>query len=147
MWYTDNPEASVEQFGGDSTTPSEDMHISEIREAMDKVSGVTPVVAGVLKNKLGNLTSGVALKMTFMGMLSKTARKQHTYGEGLRQVIRLVLDTLDKCNIYSTSAQEREVEIVFPNPLPEDAIEKLKEAQIKKELGVSKEQILSELGY
>ena len=147
MWYTDNPEASVEQFGGDSSTPSEDMHIAEIREAMDKVSGVTPVVAGVLKNKLGNLTSGVALKMTFMGMLSKTARKQHTYGEGLRQIIKLVLATLDKCGVYATSPEEREVEVVFPNPLPVDTMEQLQEAQIKKELGVSREQILSEVGY
>ena len=69
MWCTDNENATIEQFGGDSASPSENIHISEIREAMDKISGVTPVVAGVLKNKLGNLTSGVALKMTFMGML------------------------------------------------------------------------------
>ena len=147
MWYTDNPEASVEQFGGDSSTPSEDMHISEIREAMDKVSGVTPVVTGVLKNKLGNLTSGVALKMTYMGMLSKTGRKQHTYGQGLKQIVRLVLEMLDRSGVYKTDEVEREVEVVFPNPLPEDAMEQLQEAQIKKELGVSKEQILSELGY
>ena len=40
MWCTDNTEASVEQFGGDSATPNEDMHIQEIREAMDKISGV-----------------------------------------------------------------------------------------------------------
>lgn len=147
MWYTDNLDASVEQFGGDSATPSEDMHIMEIREAMDKVSGVTPVVAGVLKNKVGNLTSGVALKMTFMGMLAKTTRKQYTYGQGLKQIVRLVLDTLDKCGVYSTSVEEREVDVIFPNPLPEDSMDKLKEAQIKKELGVSSEVILSELGY
>ena len=61
MWCTDNTDASIEQFGGDSSTPSENMHISEIREAMDKISGVTPVVAGVLKKKLGNLTSGAGL--------------------------------------------------------------------------------------
>ena len=48
---------------------------------MDKVSGVTPVVAGVLKNKLGNLSSAVALKITFMGMLSETYRKQLTDGQ------------------------------------------------------------------
>lgn len=63
MWCTDNENATIEQFGGDSASPSENIHISEIREAMDKISGVTPVVAGVLKNKLGNLTSGVALKI------------------------------------------------------------------------------------
>mgnify|MGYP005845522889 CR=1 FL=1 len=147
MWCTDNPDASIEAFGGDSSTPSEDMHIAEIREAMDKISGVTPVVAGVLKNKLGNLTSGVALKMTFMGMLSKTARKQYTYGEGLKQIVRLILHMLDEHGGYSTAPEEREVEVVFPNPLPENTMEKLQEAQIKKELGVSEQSILSELGY
>ncbi len=95
MWCTDNPDATIEEFGGDSSVPSEDKHISEIREAMDKISGVTPVVAGVLKNKLGNLTSGVALKMTFMGMLARTTRKQFSYGEGLKEICRLVLHTLD----------------------------------------------------
>ncbi len=147
MWCTDNPDASIEQFGGDARTPSEDMHIAEIREEMDKVSGVTPVVAGVLKNKLGNLTSGVALKMTFMGMLSKTARKQFTYGEGLKQIVRLILHTLDVCGVYHTEADERDVEVVFPYPLPVDMKEKLQEAQMKKEIGVPMEQLLSELGY
>jgi hypothetical protein len=147
MWCTDNPDASIEPFGGDSATPSEDMHISEIREAMDKVSSVTPVVAGVLKNKIGNLTSGVALRMTFMGMLAKTFRKQYTYGTGLKQIARLVLQTLDVCRVYPTTAEEREVEIIFPDPLPENMAERLKEAQIKKELGVSQEQVLRELGY
>ncbi|HEG43651.1 MAG TPA: phage portal protein [Phycisphaerales bacterium] len=147
MWCTDNPDASIEPFGGDSAMPSENMHISEIREAMDKVSGVTPVVAGVLKNKLGNLTSGVALRMTFMGMLAKTVRKQYTYGTGLKQIARLVLRTLDVCRIYPTTAEEREIEIIFPDPLPENMAEKLKEAQIKKELGVSQQQVLRELGY
>ena len=147
MWHTDNPEATIEEFGGDAAMPSEDMHIAEIREAMDKTSGVTPLVAGVLKNKLGNLTSAVALRLTLMGMLSKTERKKFTYGEGLRKICRMVLDMLDKGNIYRTSGPDREVDIIFPSPLPENMMEKLKEAQIKKELGVPTEQVLRELGY
>ena len=147
MWCTDNPDASIEAFGGDASVPSEDRHISEIREAMDKVSGVTPVVAGVLKNKIGNLTSGVALKMTFMGMLARTARKQLTYGEGLKDVCRLVLHVLDVCRVYPTKPSEREIEVQFPNPLPENMTERLEEARIKKELGVSEERVLEELGY
>jgi len=147
MWCTDNENATIEQFGGDSASPSENAHISEIREAMDKISGVTPVVAGVLKNKLGNLTSGVALKMTFMGMLAKTTRKQFAYGQGIKQICRMVLELLDKCGVFSTKASERELEVLFPNPLPEDTMDKLQEAQLKKELGVSREQILTELGY
>ena len=147
MWCTDNVDASIEQFGGDGNSPSENMHISEIREAMDKISGVTPVVAGVLKNKIGNLTSGVALKMTFMGMLSKTSRKQFTYGRGVRRIARMVLDVLDVCGVYRTDPTERDIEVTFANPLPEDTIEKLQQAQIKKELGVSEEDILREIGY
>ena len=147
MWYTDNPEASIEEFGGDIETPSEGLHIAEIREAMDKVSSVTPLVAGVLKNKLGNLTSAVALRLTLMGMLSKNDRKRFTYSEGLRKICRMVLGMLDTANIYKTDRKDREVEIIFPSPLPENTMEKLKEAQVKKELGVPSEQVLRELGY
>jgi hypothetical protein len=147
MWCTDNPEASIEEFGGDASAPSERMHIAEIREALDKASGVTPVVAGVLKNRLGNLTSAVALRLTFMGMLSKNERKQHTYSEGIRQICRMVLTILDVANVYRTSEDERDVDIVFPSPLPENLTEKLHEAQIKRELGVPTEQVLRELGY
>ena len=117
IWFTSNPDATIEAFGGDGACPSENLHIAEVREAMDKISGVTPVVAGVLKNKLGNLTSGVALKMTFMGMLSKTARKQLTYGEGLKSIARMALSILDKAGVYATEPQERDVEAVFANPL------------------------------
>ncbi|MHC4193480.1 MAG: phage portal protein [Planctomycetota bacterium] len=147
MWYTDNLDATVEEFGGDAAMPSEDMHIAEIREAMDKASGVTPLVAGVLRSKLGNLTSAVALRLTLMGTLSKTERKKFTYGEGLKKVCGMILDVLDVAKIYRTSEADKEVDIVFPSPLPENTMEKLKEAQIKKELGVSTEQVLRELGY
>jgi hypothetical protein len=147
MWCTDNPDASIQEFGGDMSAPSEDLHVSEIREALDKTSGVTPVVAGILKDKLGNLTSAVALRLTFMGMLSKNERKRHTYSEGLRTICRMALSMLDTAGVYQTSEAERDIEVVFASPLPEDVMEKLKEAQIKRELGVSPEQVLRELGY
>jgi hypothetical protein len=147
MWTTDNPDAKIEEFGGDGDSPSETLHIAEIREAMDKISGVTPVVAGVLKNKLGNLTSGMALKMTFMGMLTKTARKQFSYGQGLARIGRTILEILDRAGIYATSEEDRELEIVFPNPLPEDELEKLQQAKLKLELGVPSDKVLKELGY
>ena len=147
MWCTDNPEASIEEFGGDAATPSEQLHIAEIREAMDKTSGVTPVVAGVLRNRLGNLTSAVAVRLTFMGMLSKNERKRHTYSEGIKQIGRMVLSMLDTAGLYKTDESERDLDIVFASPLPENLLEKLQEAQIKRELGVPAEQVLRELGY
>jgi hypothetical protein len=147
MWCTDNPDASIEEFGGDAGTPSENNHIAEIREAMDKSSGVTPLVAGILKNKLGNLTSAVALKLTLMGMLSKTDRKRFTYGEGVKGICRMALQILDKSGIFETSEEERDIEVRFTEPLPENTMEKLEEARMKKELGVETGKILKELGY
>ncbi len=147
MWCTDNPEASIEEFGGDAAAPSEDAHIAEIREAMDKTSSVTPLLGGVIKGKLGNLTSAVALQLTLMGMLAKTDRKKFTYGQGIKKISGMVLEILDKANIYKNAAADRDIDIVFPDPLPENTMEKLEEARIKKELGVPEERILRELGY
>ena len=119
MWYTDNPDASIEEFGGDSASPSEDLHIAEIREAIDKTSGVTPIVAGLLQDRIGNLTSAVALRMTMMGLLSRNQRKQFTYGQGLKKICSLVLEMLDMAGVYQTSPEERDIEVVFANPLPQ----------------------------
>jgi len=147
MWCTDNPDATIEEFGGDTSTPSEDMHISEIRDAMDKASSVTTLAAGILKGKVGNLTSAVALRLTLMGILSKTDRKRFTYGNGLEKICGMILEILDKAGIYRSEHSDRQVDIIFPSPLPENTMEKLREAQIKKELGVPVEQVLRELGY
>lgn len=59
----------------------------------------------------------------------------------------MVLAILDKAGVYQTSRSEREVDVIFPSPLPENMMDKLKEAQIKSELGVPTEQVLKELGY
>jgi hypothetical protein len=82
-----------------------------------------------------------------MGMLSKTERKRFTYGEGLKKICSMVLEILDRAGIYKTSPAERTMDVIFPSALPENMMEKLQEAQIKKELGVPGEQILRELGY
>jgi hypothetical protein len=147
MWCTDNVEATIDEFGGDVRAPSEDLHIAEIREGMDKTSGVTPVVAGLLKSKLGHLTSAVALRMTLMGMLAKTERKKLTYSGGLKKIGRLVLRILDEAGIYCSEPADRDLGVIFASPLPENVMEKLKEAQIKRQLGVPQEQVLKELGY
>ena len=59
----------------------------------------------------------------------------------------MVLSILDTADIYATDRTDREVDILFPSPLPENMTEKLNEAKIKKELGVPTEQVLRELGY
>jgi len=147
MWSTENEKASIEEFGGDPGSPSEEEHLKQIREALDKASGVASIAAGILKGRIGNLTSAVALKMTLMGVLAKTERKRITYGRGIREMCGLVLLALDRLGVYPNGPEEREVEVNWPSPLPENVSEKLEEALMKKEVGVPQEQILRELGY
>ena len=147
LWSTDNPDASIEAFGGDSHSPSEEAHIEQIREAMDKVSAVPPLASGVVRAKIGNLSSANALKITLMGIISKTARKRVTYGRGMAQVSKFVLAAFDNAGVFETTTQERDVRIQWPDPLPEDVREQVFAAQAKRDLGVPQDRILAELGY
>lgn len=147
MWATDNTEASIQEFGGDEASPSEQSHINEIREALDKTSGVTAIAAGIIRDRLGNLTSENALRIPLMGLLTKTQRKRVTYGLGIERMCELLLHAASVLGVLDTHAEDRRVRIDWPSLLPENESQRLRDAQIKLELGVPREQVLQELGY
>ncbi len=147
MWTTDNPDASVEAIPGDADAPSEQAHIAELREAMDKTSAVTPVASGVLGGRLGNLSSENALRVTMLGMLSKTQRKRVTYGRALAEMAALILRAFDEAGVLRTDPADRAVRVVWPDPLPRDERALLEAALHKRDLGVPRERLLAELGY
>ena len=147
MWATQNLQASIEEFGSDDGSPSEDIHIDQIRQAMDKVSGVTPLAAGLIRGEVGNLTSAAALRVVLSGLLAKTTRKRLTFGVGLQNIADLVLDWLDRSGVLKTQAIDRRIEVHWPSPLPSDEAEQLRNAQVKQQLGVPTDRILAELGY
>ncbi|MEM1330627.1 MAG: phage portal protein [Planctomycetota bacterium] len=147
VWSTDNPEASIESFGGDGASPSEDAHVEQIREAMDKQSGVPPLASGVVRARIGNLSSANALRVTLMGVLSKTARKRVAYGRGMSRASGLVLSALSNTGVWPLDEPDRGVRLEWPDPLPEDPVEMARAARARTELGVSRERVLSELGY
>lgn len=147
MWMTDNPDAAVEEFGGDASCPSEESHIADIREAMDKISTVTPIAAGAIKDRIGNLTSAAALRITLLALLSKTQRKRTTYGEGISRMCELALAWLEKAGLFRTGIDERAVELHWASPLPENDMEKLREAEMKLRIGVNGDVVRRELGY
>ncbi|HEX8877277.1 MAG TPA: phage portal protein [Phycisphaerales bacterium] len=147
MITTDEPNAYVQEFGGDASSPSEDAHFEAIRNAMDKVSGVPPLATGVVQGKVGNLSSATALRVTLMGLLARTARKQVTYGRGLTEASRLMLSALDWLGILKTREEDRGVKIDWPDPLPQDAREEIHAAEGKVRLGVEPGRVLEELGY
>ncbi len=110
---TNNPDAAIEAFGGDASSPSEERHVQEVREALDKLSGVPPLAAGVVRAKLGNLSSASALRVTLMGLLARTERKRTLYGKGLSRVSGLVLAALDHAGALPTSSGERAVRCIW----------------------------------
>lgn len=144
---TDNPDAQVTAFGGDADSPSETVHVEEIREAMDKTSGVPPIAAGVVRAKIGNLSSGNALRVTMLGLLSKTRRKRVGYGTGIARVSALILEALDRAGTLATEPQDRKVSVHWPDAIDLDQDDRLASAQRKNELGINPERVLAELGY
>ncbi len=147
MWATHNLDASIEEFGNDTGSPSEDAHIEQVRQAMDKVSAVTPLAVGLARGNIGNLTSGTALRVVLSGLLARTEKKRHSYGEGIKQIVSLALAWLDQAGVLRTSPADRQVAIDWPSPVPADESEQLRNAKIKTELGLPAERVLAELGY
>jgi hypothetical protein len=147
MWMTDNENASIEGFGGDADSPSEKQHIEELREALDKTSGVTPAAAGHIKARIGNLTSENALRISLMGTIAKVKRKRITYGRGIAELCELILHALDVHGALRTQPEDRAIEIVWPDPLPADESRRIQDALLKAQLGVPPETLRAELGY
>ncbi|MDP1663411.1 MAG: phage portal protein [Phycisphaerales bacterium] len=144
---TDNENASITAFGGDAASPSEDRHIDELREALDKVSGVPPLATGVVRAKVGNLSSENALRLTLQGLIARTARKRITYGRGITHACSLILSALHHAGVLRTDPRDRAVRIEWPDPLADSQAELIRAAQSKRDLGVPASRLLSELGY
>ena len=147
MWATDNPDAEIKEFGGDATSPSEDTHIAEIRQAMDKTSAVTPLAAGLLSGRVGNLTSENALRVTLLGLLARTEKKRVTYGAGIAKLCELILHAADVFDVLPNRPEERTVRLDWPSPIPENESQRLAQAKMKIDLGVPQRRVLTELGY
>lgn len=147
VWTTDNPDAEVIEFGGDGDAPGESAHIDDVRAALDKASGVTPLAAGMLGGRVGNLSSENALRVTLMGMTARAQRKQHTYGRALERLGSLALGALDRAGVLPTTALDRTVRVRWSDPVPRSQREELEVALLKLQAGVSRERVLAELGY
>jgi hypothetical protein len=147
MWSTDNEQARVIELGGDARNPSEDRHIRDLREAMDKISSVTPIAAGAIRGRIGRLTSGAALRVTLLALIARTERKRTLYGRGVAQLVEMTLDLLDRAGLFATTPTERDIRLHWSSPIPQNDAEKLQEARARLDVGVPRETVLQELGY
>ncbi|MFT3687062.1 MAG: phage portal protein [Phycisphaerales bacterium] len=144
---TDNPDAAITSFGGDAASPSEDRHVDEIREALDKLSGVPPLATGVVRAKIGNLSSENATAPHAAGPHRTHRAKRITYGRGVTRACEMILTALHHAGVLRTAQRDRQIRIEWLDPLSEDQQALLQAAKQKHDLGVPTPRVLNELGY
>ena len=147
MWSSDNPDARVVEFGGDAQSSGEANAIGEVREALDKQSGVNRAAAGVIQGKIGNLSSAAALRLTFQSLLARVERKRTNYGSAIERLCELSLMWLDAADLFATAPDERRARITWPDPIPAGVGEQLEQARLKQALGIDADVVRRELGY
>jgi hypothetical protein len=146
VFATDNPDASIAAFGGDADSPSEDRHLEDLREALDKQSSLPPLATGVVRARIGNLSSENALRLTLQGVLSRTARKRLSYGRGIAEACRLALTILHNAGALLTRPEDRAVNIEWPDTIPRTLADEIETARAKVELGQPRDRALADLG-
>ncbi|MGF1632590.1 MAG: hypothetical protein ACFCVE_01965 [Phycisphaerae bacterium] len=152
MWMTENESASIVEFGGDTASPGETQHIAEVREALDKASGVNAVAAGAIKERVGNLTSAAALRVTMLALVIRTQRKRASFEVGINQMSRLSLLWLERAGLLEAAglaglSHTPQLDVHWPGAIPASLSERLREAKDKLALGVPRDTVLKELGY
>ena len=147
MWATDNPDARVEVFAAEGHSPSELEAIREVREAMDKISGVNPTASGAIRGRVGNLTSAAALRLTFQSLLARTERKRANFAAAIADLCEVSLALLDAAGLFGTTDDERRVGLTWPDPIPVDAAGELEQARLKQQIGIDPDVVRRELGY
>lgn len=114
-----------------------------LRSDMDEQSAVPAVALGRIRDlPIGNM-SGVAIQILYRPLIQKTTIKRRLYGRLIREVCRRVL-TVMRVMEYDPYLP---IEIHWPDLLPVDDMAAAQTAMALDQLGVSKETLLTRLGF
>lgn len=119
--------------------------IEDIRSSMDEQSRVPAVALGRLHELPKGNISGVALQLLFQPIIEKTILKRRLYGRLIREVSRAGLVLMGKLSIEEYESYE--VKLPWGNLLPIDDLAAAQTALILKQIGVSNDTLMAELGY
>lgn len=113
---------------------------ARLKEAFHQIARVPEVATGKVDG-IGAL-SGVALQILCQPLVQKTKTKRLLYGEMLEAISRGMLEVGGMA-----LEQDVEIELRWPNILPVDDKSEAETAVIHETLGVSKDTLLTRLGY
>lgn len=129
--------ANLEMSGGLAELNS---HIDDIRTDMDELSGVPGVATGRIKDMLKGAVPGITIRMEFQPLITKTEKKQYTYGDMLCELNSHLLEMMGH-------GQCVEVTNLWQDPLPVNMAEWATWAPVANQMGISKQTLLSQAGY
>jgi hypothetical protein len=109
-----------------------------IKEAIHETTRIPEVAVGKLESTNG--LSGVALQILYQPLVEKVEAKRLTYGEMLIEVNRRLLE-------MAGYGEENYCKIHWAELLPKNNLEERQVALLDQQLGVSKDTLLTRLGY
>ena len=113
-------------------------YYARLKEALHEVSRVPEVATGKLESS--GALSGVALQLLYGPLVQATEAKRLTYGEMLIELNRRLLE-------MSGRSTENLTRLVWPEILPKNALEERQTALLDKQIGVSADTLITQLGY
>lgn len=136
LWISESPEA---KFGDFAATDAR--QFTEITENfVTNLARVTGIPLHYFTQSGGNAPSGEALRKSESRFIAKIKRRQETFGNVWEDAIRLAL-LIDK------QATDARLITEWEDPAPASDAELLQNLLLKKELGATDEQLLTEAGY
>jgi len=117
----------------------------DLRGHMDEQSRVPAIALGRETSLPRGDISGVALKLLLQPIMEKTTLKQRLYGSLIRRVTRaaLVIEGVLSLDEY----QNYEIQLHFQNIMPEDDLQAAQTALLLRQIGVSLQSALNQLGF
>jgi hypothetical protein len=119
---------------------SMDVHLNRIKENISEMTETPQVAFSKIDAGLSDV-SGVALKLLFQPLLSKTNRKRASWGQALIRIMQKAL------LVEGIEVDVHDIGIMWQSPLPSNDLEDWQISTLKSTLGVSKRQVLREHGY
>ena len=118
---------------------------ADLRSDMDEQSRVPAVALGRETTLPRGNISGVALELLFQPLIEKTIQKQRLYGKLIREVTRAALVLAGRVSI--ANYQKYKVTLHWQDLLPMDDLAAAQTGQITEQLGVSKDTVITRLGF
>jgi hypothetical protein len=133
-----NQNASLQNLEMTSDLGSSLELYKRLKEALHEISQVPEVATGKMDG-VGAL-SGVALDILYQSLVEKTKKKRRRYGDMLTVLNGRLLEMMGR-------PVTRAVQIHWPNILPVNSNEEAQTGLLYEQLGVSRETILTRLGF